>query len=172
METSEEPLNLTVNKMPIAILAPFTVVDKHLKIKSEADGNLAEDLSSKMPLDLTKNNNYANGIKEYLSKNEEICNSYDNNIFALGKEGNFNIYSVINCLDNKLFSTYYMNTFLKKYNEYGCQCYLADDAKSQSNKILNNLIDRKFVNFQSIQEDHKEINKKKVRCETLDTTNR
>lgn len=71
MEANEEPLNLTVKKMPVAIVAPFSFVDNNQNIKNEANKNdtstyqdnnnkdndtKKDDVDLDLPQDLSLNN--------------------------------------------------------------------------------------------------------------------
>jgi hypothetical protein len=134
MEAADEPLNLTIKKMPIAIVAPFTIVEPKLnntETKPEAAkrDDLPEDLSVKLSkngdqcLDLSKtketnleksNLNHNEQLRNYLCKNQdEIRNHYNKNTF--------------NEQDNKI---------LDLYKNIG-----ADSVYS----FINNLADRKLL---------------------------
>lgn len=110
MEANEEPLNLTVKKMPVAIVAPFSFVDSNQNIKIDANKNdtLSEDDNIKanenkkeedldLPQDLSLNNknndfnvewsksnklnaNNTEQLRNYLCKSE-TQNLYDKNTF-------------------------------------------------------------------------------------------
>lgn len=168
METTEEPLNLTIKKMPIAIVAPFSVVEPKINnndpIKNE---ELPQDLSMKLSknndqcLDLSKtketnleksNLNHNEQLRKYLFKNQDetrnhynknTYNEQDNKILDLYKNlGSDSVYSFINNLtDRKLLSAWYMNTVLGQQNPY----LGMPPAKTESseNRILNNLLDKK-----------------------------
>lgn len=117
MDFPDEPLNLTVKKMPIAIVAPFSrsepATEKLIENNNEStvnDLNLSkrttdfpQDLSlkNKNPeqcLDLTKNTNLnknlnpSEQLRNYLLKGEETTNSYNRNVYSpTNKETNESI---------------------------------------------------------------------------------
>ncbi|VEN54588.1 unnamed protein product [Callosobruchus maculatus] len=144
----EEPLNLTVKKMPIAIVAPFSrVVDSVNNnkvddvVKSE---DLPEDLSVKKPpadegMDLTKNNlNRTEQLRKYLCKNNP-GSFYEKNTYneTNNKERQSHAF-----LDSKLLSMWYMNTIFNQQYINPTQ-FEKPDTSRRSNKILNNLLDKK-----------------------------
>ncbi|XP_072399424.1 uncharacterized protein [Diabrotica undecimpunctata] len=159
MEISEEPLNLTLKKMPIAIVAPFSVVENKIINNNETDSlnlnkceELPEDLSLKKNneecLDLTKNKNHCEQLRKYLCKNEQTRNSYEKNTFndyynnKLAPRDNPQ-----NIFDNNFLSMWYVNSFLNQQNPYfntSPQAYQPKpNTNPASNKILNNLLDKK-----------------------------
>uniref|UniRef100_A0A6P7GUX3 dTCF n=1 Tax=Diabrotica virgifera virgifera TaxID=50390 RepID=A0A6P7GUX3_DIAVI len=159
MEISEEPLNLTLKKMPIAIVAPFSIVENKTTNNNETDSlnlnkceDLPEDLSIKKNneecLDLTKNKNQCEQLRKYLCKNEQTKNSYEKNTFndyynnKLAPRDNPQ-----NIFDNNFLSMWYVNSFLNQQNPYfntSPQAYQPKpNTNPASNKILNNLLDKK-----------------------------
>lgn len=189
MDIPEEPLNLTLKKMPIAIVAPFSVIDpksnnnnnsnnnneSHVSDLNKCDEDLPEDLSLKSKstsdqgLDLTKNSkrleksnlNRNLQLCSYFCKNEETRSLYDRNTFndnsyndnklvyenSPSETERDNLYSFLNSLDNKFLSMWYMNSILSQQNPYlnlTDPTYRAKpDTSPRSNKILNNLLDKK-----------------------------
>ncbi|RZB39239.1 HMG box domain containing protein, partial [Asbolus verrucosus] len=102
METSDEPLNLTIKKMPIAIVAPFTIVEpksnnnetkpdvnkcddvpEDLSVKLAKNNDLCLDLSKTKDTNLDKSNlNHNEQLRKYLSKNQDDSrNHYNKNTF-------------------------------------------------------------------------------------------
>ncbi|KYB28556.1 Protein pangolin, isoforms A/H/I/S-like Protein [Tribolium castaneum] len=161
MDTTEEPLNLTIKKMPIAIVAPFTIVEpklnKHedlpqdLSMKLSKNNDQCLDLSKTKETNLEKSNlNHNEQLRKYLCKNEdETKNHYSKNTYneqgnkladlykSLGPDS---VYSFINNLtDRKLLSAWYMNTVLGHQNPY----LALPKTDSSDNRILNNLLDKK-----------------------------
>ncbi|CAH0546216.1 unnamed protein product [Brassicogethes aeneus] len=149
MENSDEPLNLTIKKMPIAIVAPFHHVDQNhnIKINNNNDDKLPannnnnnkneedvpQDLSRKTPtsengLDLSTKKQpekiYHNEqLRKYLCKDEQSDNSYNKNTF----NG-----------DNQIVNDY------NKLRDF----YENIANKGDNNNIysfLNNLCDNKFL---------------------------
>lgn len=192
MDAPEEPLNLTIKKMPIAIVAPFSVVDpksnnnnnhntnnnnnnneSHVSDLNKCDEDLPEDLSLKnktasdQGLDLTKRSNFEKSnlnrnhqLRSYFCKNEETRSLYDRNTFNDNYNDNKLVYenttseterdtfySFLNSLDNKFLSMWYMNTILSQQNPYlnltSATYRTKPDTSPGSNKILNNLLDKK-----------------------------
>ncbi|CAG9855963.1 unnamed protein product [Phyllotreta striolata] len=160
MEISEEPLNLTLKKMPIAIVTPFSVVETHQNAKTNnndltstdvnKDEDLPEDLSVKKinedVLDLTRNN-HTEQLRKYLCKNEETRNSYEKNTFndyynnkLSPRDSPYNIFNASD--NNNLLSMWYMNSFLNQQNPF-FNYHSKSKGASDSNKILNNLLDKK-----------------------------
>lgn len=183
----EEPLNLTLKKMPIAIVAPFSVVENNNNQnkssnnnnvphvtdlnKCDDDDDAPEDLSlrknyDQQGLDLTKNNlNRTEQLRNYLCKNDQARNFYDKNTFNDTHDDNGNKRAPSggsddapctffnNNLDNKLLSMWYMNSIFNRPNPYfdspTPQAYAATEHRNtspKSNKILNNLLDKKPYN--------------------------
>ncbi|KAL3275913.1 hypothetical protein HHI36_020648, partial [Cryptolaemus montrouzieri] len=78
----EEPLNLTVKKMPIAIVAPFTVVDNknnnktplHIQVHANKNEDVPEDLSMKSKYDKESSSNYSKNELSYWEKSEQLKN--------------------------------------------------------------------------------------------------
>lgn len=178
MELSEEPLNLTLKKMPIAIVTPFSVVETNQPIKTNnneittADLNKCEDLPEDLSLkkineeglDLTKNNNHTEQLRKYLCKNEETRNSYEKNTFNDYYNNKLshrdNTQTIFNNLDNNNFiSMWYMNSIMNQQNPFFNSHHQHQQQQQQqqhhqgyqtkpntnpkSNKILNNLLDKK-----------------------------
>ncbi|KAJ8919840.1 hypothetical protein NQ315_006369 [Exocentrus adspersus] len=164
MDIPEEPLNLSVKKkMPIAIVAPFSVVDPKSNNNNNAvsvtrrEEDLPEDLSVKndIGLDLTQhsksNLNRNHQLRSYLCKNEESRSLYDRNIFNGDKEApqpdTDNFYAFLKSLDSKFLSAWYMNSVLNQQNPYmdlaNATYRPKPDTSPSSNKILNNLLDKK-----------------------------
>ncbi|KAJ3663800.1 hypothetical protein Zmor_008024 [Zophobas morio] len=151
---ADEPLNLTIKKMPIAIVAPFTIVEPKAN-------NAPEDLSTKPPkgdqgLDLTKtkdtnleaNLSHNEQLRKYLCKNQSDSDYHRNTFTERDKLldlyknlPNDSIYSFINNLtDHKLLNAWYMNAVLAQQNPY------LNPRKNEAidnNRILNNLLDKK-----------------------------
>ncbi|XP_066254379.1 protein pangolin, isoforms A/H/I/S isoform X5 [Euwallacea similis] len=135
MDFPEEPLNLTMRKMPIAIVAPFSRTEKLLENNNNLVNDTAkrsndspQDLSLKNQqeeqcLDLTKNTNLSNDLnpreqlRNYLLKGEETINSYNRNVY---KETNTkdkqrpDLHSFMNSLDNKFLAAWYMNSLMNQ----------------------------------------------------------
>lgn len=152
--TSDEPLNLTLKKMPIAIVAPFSIVDANQNIKmnnnnitnegsvsnnnnnvNKTSDELPEDLSTKSKnssdqgLDLSKNSNHVNNetIRSYLLKDDDVArNSYNKNTFN-PDDSFLNDYSKL--------CDFYENLTQKTYS--------TDNFYS----FLNNLTDNKFLSM-------------------------
>ena len=151
---ADEPLNLTIKKMPIAIVAPFTIVEPKAN-------NAPEDLSTKPPkgdqgLDLTKtkdtnleaNLSHNEQLRKYLCKTQSDSDYHRNTFTERDKLldlyknlPNDSIYSFINNLtDHKLLNAWYMNAVLAQQNPY------LNPRKNEAidnNRILNNLLDKK-----------------------------
>lgn len=175
MDASDEPLNLTLKKMPIAIVAPFSVVDPKTQNNNndarvldlnKRDDDVPQDLSLKTKstgLDLSKksyseksnlNRNFQ--LHNYFCKDEETSRLYDRNTFVsdtcsdknpspdIDKD---NFYAFLNSLDGKFLSVWYMNSILNQQNPYlnlnGSTYRPKSDTSPGSNKILNNLLDKK-----------------------------
>ncbi|XP_030757971.1 transcription factor 7-like 1-A isoform X6 [Sitophilus oryzae] len=146
-DSPDEPLNLTVKKMPIAIVAPFSrteppsekaqdeSADERLDFKWEQDINeLPQDLSlkSKSP-DITKNTNAhrnlnpSEQLRNYLLKKEEPHNLYSRNVYSPSKkDSNEDLpstdpYSFMNSLDNKFLTAWYMNSLLSHQQQQARQ---------------------------------------------------
>ncbi|XP_056630533.1 protein pangolin, isoforms A/H/I/S isoform X6 [Diorhabda sublineata] len=163
MEISDEPLNLTLKKMPIAIVAPFSVIETNNKFINNNEINLPdlnkcedlpEDLSLKKNneecLDLTKNNNHTEQLRKYLCKNEGTRNSYEKNTFNDYYNNKLshrdNPQDIYNNLDNNFLSMWYINSFLNQQNPYFSTprpYQPKPNTDPNSNKILNNLLDKK-----------------------------
>ncbi|XP_074035072.1 transcription factor pangolin isoform X5 [Leptinotarsa decemlineata] len=165
MEIPDEPLNLTLKKMPVAIVAPFSIIDNNQNIKwtnfNETNTvnpiineDLPEDLSLKkntdQGLDLTKNTNHTEQLRKYLCKNEETRRSYDKNTFndsINSKLPEENSQFFFNNLNNKLLSMWYLNSIsiMNKDNPYltTSTSRTKSNCSPSSNKILNNLLDKK-----------------------------
>ncbi|KAF7282478.1 hypothetical protein GWI33_002623 [Rhynchophorus ferrugineus] len=143
----EEPLNLTVKKMPIAIVAPFsrtepaneksTDVSETPTDLEDAKWNpdeYPEDLSLKGKcLDLSKNTNVHNNLnpseqlKNYLMKKEERHDLYSRNVYSPSKkdlsedskddQAPSDPYSFMNALDSKFLTAWYMNSLLSQQQQ-------------------------------------------------------
>ncbi|XP_044270978.1 protein pangolin, isoforms A/H/I/S isoform X4 [Tribolium madens] len=164
-DLNHKPLNLTIKKMPIAIVAPFTIVEPKLNNDLVKNEELPQDLSLKLSknndqcLDLSKtketnleksNLNHNEQLRKYLCKNQDetrnhytknTYNEQDNKLMDLYKNlGSDSVYSFINNLtDRKLLSAWYMNTVLGHQNPY----LGLPKTDSSDNRILNNLLDKK-----------------------------
>lgn len=169
MESNDEPLNLTVKKMPIAIVAPFSFVDNNQNIKLDTDNEssskeyddkindfkkeddveLPQDLSlnNKNNVDRNKSNNKnvnnTEQLRNYLCKNE-IQNHYDKNTFNETMNSKCyqynNIYSLFDNLNNKIPFWYFFNNDRNQTFNTSNQC---NNKTLESNSILNNLLDKK-----------------------------
>ncbi|KAL1517584.1 hypothetical protein ABEB36_001326 [Hypothenemus hampei] len=157
---NEEPLNLTVRKMPIAIVAPFSRTEPLEKTNPETNNNnehdFPQDLSVKNReeqsscLDLTKNTNQQ--LRNYLLKGQEEA---ANNIY------NRNVYSPLDTKDkplenpdlyNKLLAAWYVNSIIRQSHHNPYLSFSASERSSpfetksnspSSNRILNNLLEKK-----------------------------
>lgn len=142
MDFPDEPLNLTVRKMPIAIVAPFSRSEPSTdKIHHENNNNnedsespgkdCPQDLSLKghnpepQCLDLTKNTNLNKNLnpreqlRNYLLKGEEATtnNSLNNrNVFKEDKQIP-DLYSIMNSLDNKFLTAWYVNSLIQNQSQ-------------------------------------------------------
>lgn len=173
MESCEEPLNLTVKKMPIAIVAPFAVHDPKMNNNNEEKFDLNNKHDEETPQDLSvvklnpiaKNNEHCldlskgtNWEKSNLNQNEQLrnylCkndakNHYNKNTFNEQDPKmikNDPAYSMFNLTDRKLLSAWYMNSVLA-HNPYlnhpVTKNAAAAAASPPDNRILNNLLDKK-----------------------------
>lgn len=170
MESTEEPLNLTVKKMPIAIVAPFSFVDSNQNVKIETsnvednekdnndvkkDDDLPQDLSlnnknNDFNVDWNKNNklnvNNTEQLRNYLCKNE-TQNFYDKNTFNESSNSkNYqynNVYSFFDNLNNKIPLWYFFNN---ETNDTFHSSSQYNNKPMESNSILNNLLDKKPQN--------------------------
>lgn len=151
METCDEPLNLTVKKMPIAIVAPFTRVEPKVNNEQKIE-DVPQDLSMKLTkmsdqcLDLrTKDTNLEKAnlnnneqLRNYLCKNQEY--NHDKNMYS-EQDKLIDLYKnfafINNLADNKLLSSWYLNPYLNLARGKNT------DPNPDSNRILNNLLDKK-----------------------------
>lgn len=175
MEATEEPLNLTVKKMPVAIVAPFSFVDNNQNNKIEtnknepsSEGNNDKDNDNKkeedLPQDLSLNNknndfnvewnknnklnvNNTEQLRNYLCKNERQ-NLYDKNTFNEAMNcKSYQYNNIYSLLDN-------LNNkvpFWYFFNNERSQTFNSSDQDNnnktfESNSILNNLLDKKPQN--------------------------
>ncbi|XP_050304256.1 uncharacterized protein LOC126741818 [Anthonomus grandis grandis] len=211
MEYPDEPLNLTVKKMPIAIVAPFSrtepvTTEKLSENNNETkidnlNKNLAEfpqDLSLKNKkksfvedqcLDLTKNmimNNKnvspspSEELRNYLMKNEESMNCYNRNVYSPSQSDSSSskdkaspdIYSFMNTLDNKLLTAWYMNSIMAQPHQFVGQPKPAFDSSKpnspSSNRILNNLLEKKPYTTYSFPSGFDALIKNEMREEEKD----
>lgn len=204
MEAIDEPLNLTVKKMPVAIVAPFSFVDSNQNIKSETNKNetlseednikdsdsdnnkkdddldLPEDLSlnnknNDFNFDWNKNNklnvNNTQQLRNYLCKTE-TQNFYDKNTFNETMNSKCyqysNIYSLFDNLNNKIPFWYFFNSdnsqTFSSPNQF-------NNKSTDSNSILNNLLDKKPHNAGEFPTDFGSLIKNEMQKKQNETGN-
>ncbi|KAH1010196.1 hypothetical protein HUJ05_004528 [Dendroctonus ponderosae] len=223
MDFPDEPLNLTMKKMPIAIVAPFsrsdTSVDKLVPEHNDNNNNnsnndagdqlskcsndFPQDLSLKNKkqeqqcLDLTKNTNLSKNLnpseqlRNYLLKGEESRNNteYNRNVYSpTQKEPNTesvkekqspDLCSFMSCLDNKFLTAWYMNSLMnhsQQSNPYlnmpqrpnSMSPFDAKSNSSSSNRILNNLLEKKPYKTYTFPSGFDALIKNEMQDETSD----
>lgn len=137
--------------MPIAIVAPFTRVEPKVNNEQKAE-DVPQDLSMKLTkindqcLDLrTKDTNLEKAnlnnneqLRNYLCKNQDY--NHDKNMYS-EQDKLIDLYKnfafINNLSDNKLISSWYLNPYLNL-----ARGKIAD-PNPDSNRILNNLLDKK-----------------------------
>lgn len=181
MEAIDEPLNLTVKKMPVAIVAPFSFVDNNQNIKTETNKNetLSDEDNNKdndnkkddeldLPQDLSLNNknndlnfewnknnklnvNNTQQLRNYLCKNE-TSNLYDKNTFNETMNSKCYQYNNIYSLFDNLNSKIPFWYFFNSENsQFNSSDY--NNKTADSNSILNNLLDKKPQNASEFPTD-------------------
>lgn len=193
MDSMDEPLNLTVKKMPVAIVAPFTFADSNHKNKKE--DNKIETLSNKddigksihyknddddpdLPQDLSLNNknnternkNYnlnvdnTEQLRKYLCKSD-IKNLYDKNTY--NETMNSKSYQCNNfhsLLDNLNNKIPFWYFFNNNETSQGYDSSNHYSNKTlESNSILNNLLDKKPQNHSDFPTDFSLLIKNEMR---------
>lgn len=176
MEGSEEPLNLTVKKMPVAIVAPFSFVDNNQNLKTENNKNETsirdennkgienkKDDDSDTPEDLSLNNknnginlewnktnklnvNNTEQLRNYLCKSE-TRNLYDKNTFNEAMNSKcYQHNNVYSLLDNLNNKIPFWYFFNNERNQTFNSSNQFNNRTLESNSILNNLLDKKPQN--------------------------
>lgn len=148
MEASEEPLNLTVKKMPVAIVAPFSFVDNNQNIKTETNKN---DTSS-----FEDNNNKDNDNKkdDDLDLPEDLSLNNKNNDFNFewNKNNKLNVNNTQQLRNylckNETQNLYDKNTFNETMNS---KCYQYNNIYSLFDNLNNKIPFWYFFNSDSSQ---------------------
>ncbi|ENN79001.1 hypothetical protein YQE_04552, partial [Dendroctonus ponderosae] len=194
MDFPDEPLNLTMKKMPIAIVAPFsrsdTSVDKlDLSLKNKKQEQQCLDLTKNT--NLSKNLNPSEQLRNYLLKGEESRNNteYNRNVYSpTQKEPNTesvkekqspDLCSFMSCLDNKFLTAWYMNSLMnhsQQSNPYlnipqrpnSMSPFDAKSNSSSSNRILNNLLEKKPYKTYTFPSGFDALIKNEMQDETSD----
>lgn len=162
MDNTDEPLNLTLKKMPIAIVAPFSIVDANQNIKMNNNNNNnninnnnetsvsnINKNSDELPEDLsTKNKNNVSDQGLDLSKNSKDKN-LENNVH----NETIRNYLLKNDVSRNSYNKNTFNpdeSFLNDYTKL-CDFYenLTQKTYSTDNfySFLNNLTDNKFLSM-------------------------
>lgn len=139
MESIDEPLNLTVKKMPVAIVAPFSFVDNNQNIKSETNKN--ETLSEE---DNIKDSDSDNNKKDDdLDLPEDLSLNNKNNDFINFDWNKNNKLNVNNTqqLRNYLFKNETQNLYDKNtFNEtMNSKCYQYSNIYSLFDNLNNKI---------------------------------
>ncbi|KAJ8934667.1 hypothetical protein NQ314_013233 [Rhamnusium bicolor] len=139
-----------------------------LSIKNKTNGDQGLDLTKNINTQVNfekPNIDHTEHLRNYFSKNVETQNSYDKNTFndhynnnhklvnsyenSTTKNHDLDIYSFLNNLDNKFVSLWYMNSIFNQQNPYlsltnsTSNFSTKSETHATSNKILNNLLDKK-----------------------------
>lgn len=183
MEAVDEPLNLTVKKMPVAIVAPFSFVDNNQNIETETNKNetSSDDDNNKdndnkkddddvdLPEDLSLNNKN-NDLNFEWNKNtklnvnntqqlrnylckNETSNLYDKNTFSETLNSKSYQYNNIYSLFDNLNNKI---PFWYFFNSDSNQFNSSDHFNNKtvdSNSILNNLLEKKPQNVSEFPTD-------------------
>lgn len=157
---ADEPLNLTVKKMPVAIVAPFSFVDNNQNIKSETNKN---DTSSDE--DNNKDNDSKKDEDEYVDLPQDLSLNNKNNDFNLewnknnNKLNDKNTQQLRNYLcKNETPNLYDKNTFNETLNS---KCYQYNNIYSLFDNLNNKIPFWYFFNSESNQFDSSEHYKNK-----------
>lgn len=191
MEATEEPLNLTVKKMPVAIVAPFSFVDNNQNIKIETNKNETttendndKDNDNKkdedLPQDLSLNNknnkdfnvewnknnklnvNNTEQLRNYLCKNE-TQNFYDKNTFNEAMNSKCYQYNnIYSFFDNLNNKIPFWYFFNNERSQTFNSSNQYNNKTLESNSILNNLLDKKPQNASEFPTDFSSLIKNEM----------